>query len=77
MEWLKNLALKRIAQSAIRHGLTLLGGYLIAKGWVTEADWADAVLALAPVIVTAVWSFIEKQADKKRMDTLTPADRVH
>jgi hypothetical protein len=64
LEFLKNAALKRIAQTAVRHGLTALGGYLVARGYATDADWASVALDLSPIVVSLVWSVIEKQADK-------------
>jgi len=75
-DFLKNAALKRIAQSAVRHGLTVLGGVLIAKGYASEADWASVALDLSPIIVAMIWSVMEKQADKHTLAVTNRAIEV-
>lgn len=45
----------------VRHGLTLLGGILVTKGWVDESTMLEAVGALTTLIGFA-WSFTDKKA---------------
>jgi len=65
-DFLKNAALKRMAVTAVRHGLTALGVYLVSKGYTTDADWSSIALDLSPLVISLVWSVLEKaHADKK------------
>ena len=53
----------------IRHVLTGIGGYALAKGWLDEAS-ATAVLTAIGTIGAVVWSVVQKlQAARK-----TPSD---
>ena len=52
-----------IIGSLIRKGLVFVGGWLMAKGWVTDGQWADivtALIGLALAIVPVVWSLVLK-----------------
>lgn len=71
--WLKNEAFKRMATSAIRHGLTVLGGVLVAKGWTTEADATSMAMDLSPILVAVIWSLIEKASTAKKVQALDAA----
>jgi hypothetical protein len=73
-DFLKNAAVKRLASSAIRHGLTALGAYLVAQGYTTETDWASIALDASPLIVALVWSVIEKAADGKKLADASPTE---
>jgi len=55
--------MSEIIGSLIRKLLTAAGGWLMAKGWVTDAQWADIVTAavgLALTIIPVVWSLVLK-----------------
>ena len=72
-DWLQNEALKRMAGSAIRHGLTALGATLVARGYTTDADWSSIALDLSPLLVSVVWSLLNKVATTKKMQTMGAA----
>lgn len=53
--------MSEIIGSLIRKLLTAAGGFLIAKGWVTDGQWADIVTAaigLALTVIPVVWSLV-------------------
>lgn len=58
-----NLKLDNMSQNVvmaiIRHGLTFVGGYLIAKGVITEG-MASEVSGLVMTAIATVWSIVEK-----------------
>lgn len=58
-----NFKLKHMSQNVImaiiRHGLTFVGGFLIAKGVITEGMAAE-VSGLVMTAVSTVWSIVEK-----------------
>lgn len=51
---------KEQVMGVVRHVLTFGGGFVIAKGWASEADIATAVAALVS-LVGVVWSFFDKK----------------
>ena len=50
---------KKLIMSVARHGLTALGGVLVAHGWVT-GDEATDVLGAGLTLVAVLWSALEK-----------------
>lgn len=48
----------------VRHGLTTLGGYLAAKGYVDEGT-ANELVGAAMVIIGFVWSLAVKKPEPK------------
>lgn len=72
-DFLQNAALKRLAVTAVRHGLTALGVYLVSKGYTSDADWSSIALDLSPVVVSLVWSVVEKTQQHKQTEALTAA----
>ena len=50
--------------SLVRHGLTTVGGSLIAKGLITSAAF-DQVVGAAVVIAGVVWSVVSKSVLQK------------
>lgn len=46
-------------QSYIRHALTTMGGVIIAKGYVSNSDWTDAVGALMVLVGVAHSAYIK------------------
>lgn len=69
-DFLQNAALKRLAVTGVRHGLTALGVYLVSKGYTSDADWSSIALDLSPVAVSLVWSVLEKSAQHKQTEAL-------
>lgn len=55
--------IKRLAGSAIRHLLTLVSGWLVARGVLTEADATQLVVGVAPFIVAWIWSVWAKRRE--------------
>lgn len=53
-------AMSSIIQGLIRHGLTTLGGALVAHGYLGQSDVATAVGAVMTLVGVA-WSVIEKR----------------
>lgn len=51
--------MKPLVITLIRHGLTFAGGALIAKG-LTDAATMDQVTGAVTVIVSFIWSVVEK-----------------
>ncbi len=47
----------------IRHGLTFGGGFIVAKGWVTEAALPEVTGALI-TLVGAVWSIFAPEKNE-------------
>ena len=45
----------------VRHLLTFGGGYIVAKGWLTEPILAEATGALM-TLIGVVWSALEKKS---------------
>ena len=77
--WIKNAALRRLAVTAVRHGLNALGVYLISKGYTTEADWTSIAIDVSPILVALVWSILEKSNGAKKVDVALalPAGSTH
>lgn len=50
---------KTTLAALIRHGLTVLTGYLITKGTIS-GNTAEALLALVPGVAAIIWSFLNK-----------------
>ena len=74
---LKNAALKRVVTTAVRHGLTALGVYLVSRGYTNESDWSSVALDVSPLIVSIVWSVLEKahedRLNKKSLEVAVSA----
>ena len=70
---LKNVALKNIVTTAVRHGLNALGVYLISRGYANESDWSSVALDLSPIIVAALWSLLDKANHNKTTGELKTA----
>lgn len=68
MDWFQNLALKAVLSSAVRHGLTLLGGVLVERGWVNGDDWTSLAVNAAPAIVAFALSLAAKSLAQKKLD---------
>lgn len=61
--------MSEIIGSLVRKALTFLGGWLIAKGWITDGQWADIVTALIGLLLTivpVVWSLIRRWLDSRK-----------
>jgi hypothetical protein len=54
-----NTTFAAIAGSAVRHGLTLAGGYLVAKGVISDGQSAEFV-GLGMAVVAFGWSWLQK-----------------
>ena len=65
---LKNVALKNIATTAVRHGLNALGVYLISRGYASESDWSSVALDLSPIVISVLWSLLASANASKRED---------
>lgn len=52
--------LKSIVGSVLRHALTGIGGALVFKGWITEADFNALLAGLIVVVAGLVWSLYQK-----------------
>jgi hypothetical protein len=65
---LKNVALKNVATTAVRHGLNSLGTVLVAHGYATQADWTTLALDVSPIIVSALLSLLASANAAKRED---------
>ena len=70
---LKNVALKNIVTTGVRHGLTALGVYLTSRGYASESDWSSVALDLSPLLVSLLWSVLEKANHNKATDELKTA----
>ena len=51
--------MKEMFLAAVRHGLTFVGGYMVAKGFIDEVTMAD-MIAVGVTVVGFVWSLYEK-----------------
>ena len=58
---MRNTSISTLILSLIRHALTFLGGYLVAKGIVDEATMIEITGAVI-TIIGVVMSFIEKRS---------------
>jgi len=56
-----NTSISTLILSLIRHALTFLGGYLVAKGIVDEATMIEITGAVI-TLIGVVMSFIEKRS---------------
>lgn len=68
--------LKNLAGSAVRWLLVLIGGFLVKKGIITDAQSQTYVDQLLPVAIGAVmaggallWSFWQKKHANEKIDT--------
>lgn len=52
--------MKESMLSLLRHGLTFLGGYLVAQGWLDDATMTGMVGAIV-TLAGAAWGMWEKQ----------------
>jgi len=50
----------------VRHMLTMVGGLLIAKGWLDESTMPE-VLGAVMTLVGFVWSYMQKVDAKKKL----------
>lgn len=50
----------------IRHILTMVGGILVAKGWLDEGTWASVVGALM-TLIGVFWSYQNKAAVESKV----------
>ncbi len=50
----------------VRHLLTMMGGVLIAKGWLDESTMPE-LLGAVMTIVGFVWSYMQKAEAKKKV----------
>lgn len=69
--FLQKAIVRKVAASCVRKGLTLLSGYLITSGVLDQADMPALIevgAELTPLIVSAVWSFIDKQASEREVE---------
>lgn len=78
-DFLENAALKRLAVTGVRHALTALGVFLVSKGYTSDADWSSIAIDLSPIVVSLVWSVIEKQKTDKKINVALslPQDATH
>lgn len=60
---------QKIIGSVIRHGLTLLGGYLVTSGWIDGSDWEKTAAGLATTLAALVWSLWQKRQQEKVIKT--------
>ena len=60
----KEKAMRDIVLGMVRHGLTTLGGMLVARGYM-DAGQLEPVIGAMVVIVGVAWSAIEKQQRAK------------
>ena len=56
--------MNEMVSSMIRHGLTTVGGSLVAKGLITATLW-DQVTGAVIVLAGVAWSLISKAIAKK------------
>ena len=56
--------MNELISSMVRHGLTSVGGSLVAKGLITATVW-DQVTGSVIVLAGVAWSIISKLAAKK------------
>ena len=63
----------------VRHGLSLLGGVLVANGWVDDASWTKLVVEASPAIVAwALGQIVAARNKQKVAVALTlPAGATH
>jgi len=52
--------LQNITGSVVRHALTGLGGVLVTKGWISDADWQLLLAGIITFVAGLVWSLIQK-----------------
>jgi hypothetical protein len=45
----------------IRHALTFIGGYIVAKGLINETQFAE-IAGAAMTLVGTIWSIVSKKA---------------
>jgi len=57
---------------AIRYALTMLGGYLVGKGWL-DGDLLQVLLAIVPVVGPALYAFYRQHTVKQREVQLAAA----
>lgn len=61
-----NTTFGAILASAVRHGLTLAGGYLVAKGVITDGQSAEFV-GLGMAAAAYGWSVLQKHDTGKKL----------
>lgn len=69
---------KAIATSALRAGLASFGGYLAAKGIVSDSDVSTAVDALAaaiPIAGAVGWGAYQKYRTAKKLAGIAPVPK--
>ena len=52
--------LKSVVGSTLRHALTGIGAVLVAKGWVSEADFNSLLAGLIVIVAGYLWSLYLK-----------------
>ncbi|WP_065331401.1 Pam3-gp28 family putative phage holin [Tritonibacter mobilis] len=58
---MKYIAISKFAGSMIRHGATLIGGYLVAEGW-TDENTAQQIVGGLTAAGGLALSLLEKKA---------------
>lgn len=56
---------KKMLSYALRRGLTLLGGYFVAEGWVEGEMWSQVAPGLALLVADFVMSMYDKLQARK------------
>lgn len=64
-----NIIAQKVLGSVVRHLLTVLGGYLVTKGYVDQAGWDEAAAGAAVFIVSLVWSVYQKHSTEQTIAT--------
>ncbi len=72
IDWIKSQFSLSLLTSIARQGLTILGGYLISKSWVTP-DQAAQITGAGLVLVSIIWSFFGSAV---KADALAVKDAV-
>jgi hypothetical protein len=66
---LNNPLTKKIVGSFVRKALAGLSGFLVAEGYLEQADVAAFITALAPIAISAIWSILEKRKSEREIKT--------
>lgn len=72
IKWLQQKLIGKYLASTIRTALAALGGFLIARFGLDEglvaaliANTTEVILALAPLLLAQIWSWVQKYLDSK------------
>jgi hypothetical protein len=69
MDAFLNPLVRKYLETAVRDGIKAAGLFMIAKGWITEADLAGSLPGLTLFVTGLLWSLWERRDSLRKINT--------